>query len=140
MYRLPRAPIWPPEFFDRAEIHPSGKVIFLGVARGQGGDTGKMQASQGRLAIAEKLISPAQIARVTRFNGSVAGEPFDGQKRIRLPDPLPHLQPLDQKFGLDHSSDPGFEIEKIVTASAIVGDAGEHVFNLPNEIRAFPRV
>src|SRR3954471_19808957 len=45
-----------------------------------------------------------------------------------------HLQRLDQELRLDHTADAGFEIKKIVAASAFVGDPDQHVFDLPDEI------
>src|SRR4030095_609791 len=73
------------------------------------------------------------------FHHLLRREFFDRGEKVRLPNAAPHLQRLDQKFALDHAANPGFEVEKVISAPAFVRDPDKHALDVPHEVGATAR-
>ena len=71
-----------------------------------------------------------QLFGIRPFHNACFRELFERNEHSWLPNAGARLQRLDEKLGLDHSAQSGFEIELIRGAAAVAADSFEHGIDL----------
>src|SRR5438309_10148881 len=95
-----------------------------------------LPAPQDSFKATQKFITAAEQTGV--LGGNDVGKLGDCQPHRRFAHIVSHLQCLNQKLGLDDSSNTGLEIERVVTTSAFPADAATHRVGFSKPIRIAP--
>ncbi len=120
--------------FDVLEPKPTRKSPLSNFIAGQCGNRFVLVAPEHRFATPQKFISAFQLDSL-RFRKVIGfTQTIERANPIRLPDSLPHLPRLNEKFGLDNSTGPGFEIAKLGSAAALTADSLTHIVDLGEKI------